>query len=840
MARTILDLDSRDALQPILAGGKGAGLARLRRQGFPVPDGFIVTPAVFQDHIGGFREMLPKQPDACPEAELAHFQAMIIRQPLPARLERDVVAAYRKLGGPVAVRSSMLGEDGARRSFAGQLETFLNVEGEGALVSAIKQCWAALYSPRMARYLASQAGQGYAATANGLSMAVVIQRMVDARAAGVAFSADPITGQRCVLIEAICGLGDSLVRGVAEPDRFLVDSRGVLSEVKCVHPDAPTLQQPEVLALAELVRRVVRKAQAPQDIEWAWDGARFHLLQARIITALVGRHVYSNRMVSEMVPGLIKPLVYSTNTVGMTRNVFGRLFTELIGPSDFDFTRLAVRIHSRIYTDITLLGELLERIGLPANFMEMVTRDEQSDSHRPPLSFKTARAMLRLTRFAWRHSRPAKEIHAFLNDHARTLQAYQDANWQTAEPAELLDQLDTLIACHAQSQWHIFVGPMNMMVRHRILCQWVRRRVADVVPSDLIRGLVGLKALEPNAHLQRLAALARQLDADVKSCLMDGDFATIRSQLARSATGRALTREVDEFLDKYGFLSGSGTDFTLTPWSENAGLIWYSIGRAAESPLVQGVEDIRQTRESARARVRGQLNWWQRQFFDRLLASTIMYIDLRERLSLMMSRDSYQMRRIILALAEHLVHRQAIAERDDVFYLTRDELVALIGQELASADANSLIAARQAEMARDAQLEMPDTICGDQALMPPRAAKVQDCLTGISGSSGWASGRARIILDPSNAPRRLASDDILVVPFSDVGWTPLFAGVSGIVAETGGQLSHTSIVAREYGIPAVVSVKQATRLIQDGQPIAVDGTHGRVCLYHLAELREEQ
>jgi len=588
--------------------------------------------------------------------------------------------------------------------------------------------------------------------------------------------------------------------------------------------------------LARQVRRVARGRGAPQDVEWAWDETGLHLLQARPITSLAGLHIYSNRMVSDMSPGLIKPLVYSTNTVGMARNVFGRLFTELIGPNDFDFTRLAPRIHSRIYTDITMLGELLERVGLPANFLEMVSRDEESEARRPPFSLQTARATLRLMRFAWRHSRPATEIQAFLEDHGPILRSYQNTDWSVIDPPELLAQLDNLIACHAQSQWYVFIGPMNMMIRNRVLSQWVKRRAADVVPSDLIRGLVGLKALEPNAGLQRLATQARQLDDDVKGCLVDSDLLTLHSLLARSEAGRALIRDVEKFLDDYGFLSSNGTDFTATPWRENAELIWHSIGRAAENLPVHSVEDVHLVRERARARVRGQIGLLHRRFFDGLLASTIAYIDLRERISLVMSKDSYQMRRILLALGERLVQRGDLDCRDDLFYLTREELHALTNRQLGAAAAKSLINARRAEMEADAQVTPPTTICGDTLLMPRvLAAYDPDYLTGISGSSGWACGHARIILDPTRAPKRLNNDDVLVVPFSDVGWTPLFSGICGIVAETGGQLSHTSIVAREYGIPAVVSVKQATNIIHDGQPVVVDGTRGRVYLRDLAE-----
>jgi phosphohistidine swiveling domain-containing protein len=214
-----------------------------------------------------------------------------------------------------------------------------------------------------------------------------------------------------------------------------------------------------------------------------------------------------------------------------------------------------------------------------------------------------------------------------------------------------------------------------------------------------------------------------------------------------------------------------------------------------------------------------------------LLTSTVALIDLREQVSLLMSEDAFHMRRIFLALADHLVARSDLAERDDIFYLTYGELVQLVDGQLEPDVVRERVRARKSEMERDAQIEPPDTVCGDAVpTHPVSPLEDQEYLVGISGSSGVAGGSARIVLDPSQAPVSLTLDDILVVPFTDVGWTPLLSGVGGIVAETGGQLSHTAIVAREYGLPAVVSVRQATRLIQDGQRVTVDGSSGRVYL----------
>jgi pyruvate,water dikinase len=236
-------------------------------------------------------------------------------------------------------------------------------------------------------------------------------------------------------------------------------------------------------------------------------------------------------------------------------------------------------------------------------------------------------------------------------------------------------------------------------------------------------------------------------------------------------------------------------------------------------------------RDQTRTQAQAKLGPVHRFAFDRLLHTTTIYMHLRERSSFLISEESFELRRIFLALGDLLVSRQELGHREDVFCLWLDELRQLATGQIEGSVANERIASRRAEMQADGLLDLPDTICGDTVVAYPlEALESQQQLPGISGSSGWAEGQACIVLDPVMAPSRLSERDILVVPFSDVSWTPLFAGIGGIVAETGGQLSHSAIVAREYGLPAVVNVRNATRLIQDGQTIIVDGSRGQVYL----------
>jgi len=832
VSRHVIDLSSRRALDPALSGGKGAGLAWLCQQQCKVPAGFVITTHAFRElDLYGGRVVSGKEGPPSP-AELARMRDQVMTTPIPSDVQRKIERAYSKLGGRVAVRSSMVGEDSSEASFAGQLDTVLGVAGEAALLEAVRACWASLFNPRLWCYRQEVGATRGTAARPIPPMAVVVQKMVEAQAAGVAFSADPITGERHVVIEAVAGLGTALVQGLVEPDRYVVGGQEVHLETTTGENGAPILPTGQILDLAKTVREVACRIPSPQDVEWAWDGARLYLLQCRPISTLASQRVYSANMVSDMLPGLIKPLVWSVSTTSKLENVMGRVFTELVGPSDIDFRKLAKRIHSRIYADNTLIGQLMEQMGLPANLFDVMSRDATAERRsRPPLNLKTLRTLARLVRFSWRHAQIAGEIRVFLERHDHQLEPYRRADWSSQSPEQLLAHAEKLVGLYSETMWFDFIGQLNMMGRNRMMSQLVQRHAPDVPPTDVLRGLRGLKSLETNQMLQRLADQARLLGPTIPMLLMEAEEARIETELAATAGGRALADEVGRFLERFGFLSASGTDLSRTPWSEDPTMIWRSIGLLAAQPARCAAQVAEETRSEAQARVRQNLNRLQRYAFDRLLRSTITYVDLRERTSFLVSEDSFRLRRIYLSLADHLAAGGTLEQQDDVFFLAHDELGDLVYGRLAPQEARDRIAACRAEMAADAEIELPDTIYGDHVPTRPLLRAVGEaCLEGISGSSGLAKGHARIILDPVQARSAFDSDDILVIPFADTSWTPLFCGIGGVVVETGGQLSHSAIVAREYGLPAVVNVKNATRLIHEGQAIVVDGSQGRVYL----------
>jgi pyruvate,water dikinase len=829
MGRFVYPLTDKRAGRRRHSGGKAAVLARLRSLGFNVPDGFVISTEGCTRFIRSAAPELRVSRTASPD-ERARIRNGIARCDPPTDIAAEMLDAYRALGGAVAVRSSMAAEDGETSSFAGQLDSVLGVETEESLLDAVKRCVASAFNERVGGYLRSREAAASPPAPGHACPAVLVQRMIRPRYAGVAFGADPISGRRCVIIEGAPGAG--VAGGTVSPDRYFVDARGGITvERMSTAPEAAPGTE-RLLDLARLVRSISAHLNGPQDVEWAWDGITFHILQARPITSLVGREVFSSRLVSEMIPGTIKPLLWSTNVIDMTDNVFGRIFNALLGNRGIDYSHIVKLIHSRVYVNVTFVSRLLKQIGLPANFFEMVVLDELGEKPRPRLSPRLVVTAARMLAFVCRYGFYSRALESFAALHRNRLDQYRAADWRNAQPDTLLGAIDGLRRGHGETQWFMWISAMNMTVRNKLLKSYLTRRLPGIDPSDLLAGRRGLKSLEPDRDMRIISTRLRAFDHTLQELLARGDDAEIRAHLEETDQGRRIIGEFDRFMARYGFLSTHGTDFSVGPWKENPRLIWTALGRLMSAAPRADREDSRLLREETRRRVASRLNFVQRIIFGRLLGSTLHYVRFRERMSFLMSEDVYEMRRLFRALGDRFAERGALSSSDDIFFCRYEELPAIHAGRLDASAIRSRIAQRRADYAADAEIELEDITCDDTASGRTGSSATTPYLSGIIGCAGFVSGSAVVVSDPTEVSGSLTKRDILIVPFTDVGWTPLFPSIGGLVAETGGQLSHSAIIAREYGIPAVVSVKHATRLIRTGQQIAVDGNTGRVYTDH--------
>ena len=561
---------------------------------------------------------------------------------MPGRLEKDLRQNLARLKGAWAVRSSLVGEDSKTASYAGQLDSFLNLQGEALAVEAVKSCLCSAFNWRLIQYLQEQWALGIDEYARNVSMAVIVQEMVPARVSGVLFTADPVSGRPWTIIEASPGLDESVTKGTGEPDRYIRDEKNSLVKHKPEERSADLLRDDQIRQLEQIGSRIAARSGIPRDIEWAWDGKTIYLLQDRPITTLADRRVYSNRMVSDMLPGLIKPLVWTINAEGKLKNTLGRVFTELIGPSDLDFTKLAKQIHSRLYADNSLLGQLLTRMGLPSNFFEMMSREEKAAGRKRFVpNAKSLCFLFRLGRFGWRNFRSERPLSQAIQNHSRELERFRRCDWNSEDEGALLDQIDRLIDLYSDSMWINFIGPMNMMLRQRILSRLIKKQAPDVEPTDLLRGLMGLKSLETDREIQNLAKCARSLDQAAIGHLTDASDETIRRELEKTETGRAVLQAMDSFLEKYGFLSSLGTDISRPPWMENPVVIWHALAKRIRHPLEKPPVNLDEIREETQRRVRARLRRGQRMIYDRSLRSLIQYVRLREQSSFLVSEDSF-------------------------------------------------------------------------------------------------------------------------------------------------------------------------------------------------------
>ncbi len=816
MRRYVIDLYDRSARREELAGGKAAMLAKIHAIGFNVPPGFVISTDVFRLLTGNMR---PKK-------------GMFLGIEFPRDVASAIRKKFRQLEGPAAVRSSLMGEDSTQASHAGQLDSFLGLETEAELFDSIRKVYESLFGPRWSSYY-SRIGDATKDpfSPGGVSMAVLVQRMVKADYGGVAFSADPGTGRVCTIVEAVPGMPSDVVGGKTNPDRYVLDSRGVLESRETPDPDRSVLDEDQLRELARIAAEISFELETPQDIEWAFGESGFQVLQARPITPLAGKNIYSRKLAADMAPGLIKPLYWSTNILDMARNVFGRVFSEILGPGALEPEDLVRCIRSRVFANVTLFADLFARIGLPINLFEVLARGDSAIRKRPRITPRFILSAGKLLLFVGRHGWSAGRAEKFLRRHGLAMKSLKAENWSQAGIERIAGALRDLRLLHGDTQWYMWTTAICMMARKKMMSGFLADRCNEVDPLDLLAGYLDLKSLEPNEAMMAIAGRARALDPDLATVLIEGNDAVIRGRLAGVDGGDEILTGFDDFMALYGHLSASGTDFTVPPWKENPGLIWSTIGRMASGHGKGARAAPTEVRKEATGRALAGMNPLDGLLFSRLLDGTVTYLKLRERVSFCMSEDAFEMRRLYLALGEDLVRRGQINLADDIFYLMSDELDDLFTGSGDSAAVREKIGIRKAVLEKDAGVELADIVCGEEPDTDPcPVIGDAETLVGIPGSPGLADGCARVLTNPYDFRPGNSDNDILVVPFMDVGWTPLFSSIAGIVAETGGQLSHSAIIAREFGLPAVVGVRRATQIITDGQPIGIDGGRGIVHL----------
>jgi pyruvate,water dikinase len=699
---------------------------------------------------------------------------------------------------PLVVRSSAIGEDSETASAAGQYESLLNITSQPALEQAILRCQASYNLPAAARYRQDR-GVG----ANG--MAVIVQQQIQGIWSGVAFSRDPIARQgEAVVIEALPGMAAEVVSGRKTPEQYRVWLSETNLTESWILPDHLNLaiegqgeMPPRLLQqVAYLARQIeARYHGIPQDIEWTYDGQQLWLLQARPITTLLP--IWTRKIAAEVIPGFIRPLTWSINRP-LTCGVWGEIFTLVLGEraKGLEFEETATLHRSAAYFNASLLGDIFRRMGLPAESLEFLTRGAKFS--KPPLSatLRNTPGLLRLARSEWRlqqdFDRDTEQI--FRPGFA----ALKSQPVETLAPDALLSRIEQILALLKRATYYSIMAPLSAALRQALF------RAQTQLDNSQMPEVAAIRSL------QTLATTSRPL-IDLNRVNHSGSlsWSDVSAQLAATSEGQAVLHQFEQWLDQYGYLSEVGTDIAVPTWREDP--------RPVQELLIQFWQH-----PPAPSPPASQPNSWQRRQAQQRL-------NLKGRVTACYSQLLAELRWSFVALEQHWLQTGLLEQPGDLFFLTFDEIQQLVANAASLPNLAESIAQRRLQLEHDRQLTPPLLVYGNTPPVLFQPAPVADAkrLQGIAASPGQVEGQV-LVLQTFQDSSAIDRNTILVVPYTDSGWAALLARAGGLIAEVGGQLSHGAIVAREYGIPAVMNVANATQTLQNGQQVRIDGATGTI------------
>ncbi len=850
--RLVIALTSIRDGETALVGSKAMGLARLSRMGPAIPPGFCVTTEAFSIHVdGAFTESA--ESDRTPGG----IRDRISRIEISNELSTLIADHYEQIGGTVVVRSSATAEDLPGHSFAGQYDTFLNVTGAQACVEAVKKCWAALWTQRAYLYR-----QGHGFDHRKARMAVIVQRQIEPAAAGVVFTLDPVTGSRSrIVIEACAGLGERLVCGRADPDRIVLRKKNlslVRQTTPCDQGQEPVLDLKSAKRLARLARRIERDSGCAQDIEWAIQTGKIWFLQARPITATpepkswADRQVWTNANTGEVLPDVVTPLTWSVVDVLFCRAVEQAFALACIKLGDH---RLVDRVGGRIYFNInTCLGALkclpvLRNLDFQAVFggkqshMVDLGQLDLPDEDIPHLKFGLGHMLLKTPGLIFRiltyKPKKAEPIIALVTNELARLQSRDIAGMNVEELAGSftadIGRFDAILAepCMRHGVLYGFVGFASLQMLATVCTRWFGSE-GNSIANRLLAAQGGMDDAEAGLDLWRLARKAHEF-REVERIVLDGDsWDQTAQRLSQTVGAETFLKAWDAFMARHGHHCRGELELGNTRWSEEPDYILsvvrnYLGGLGQADPLVNHsryAEERKELIQSCRRRLK---NPFKRFVFNRLLARAQEFSLGRENTKSDFARIVALWRKMLIELGRRLHDSGVLLAAQDIVFLRIDEIEPVTcGQ--AQFDVGQVIAQRRAEYEQNASVVPPMVVFGQfdpTTATPETEGKEVESFRGLAVSSGVARGKARVILKADTAQQVLPGE-ILIAPFADPGWTPYFIPAAGIIMDQGGILSHGAIIAREYGIPAVVNVGPATKTIRTGQTIEVDGDRGIV------------
>jgi phosphoenolpyruvate synthase/pyruvate phosphate dikinase len=851
------------------AGGKGANLGELSGiKGIRVPDGFCVTTEAYKKVTESNAELNSLLDEltrlkAEERENISKISAMIRmaieRVPISKDITEEIEGYLAKFGekDAFAVRSSATAEDLPTASFAGQQDTYLNVIGKEVILKHISKCWASLFTDRAVIYRL-QNGFDH----RKVRLAVVVQQMVFPQAAGILFTADPVTGNRKVLsIDASFGLGEAMVSGLVNADNYQVCDHKIIDkristkklaiyalkdggtkeqEIEPGQQNRQALTDEQILQLERIGRKIEEHFGRPQDIEWCLAGDTFYIVQSRPITTLFPipeandkeNHVYVSVGHQQMMTDAMKPLglsIWLLTTRAPMRTAGGRLFIDIT-------TMLASPAGRETLVNVTLgksdplIKDALTTIIEREDFIKLLPDDKKeagpgkSDKAVSPVNYQTL------------NEYDPTIVSDLIKSSETSIEALKQ-NIQTKSGEDLYDfilediQQLKKIAFDPQSFGVLMTGINASFWINDKMNEWLgEKNAADILAQSVPNNITS----EMGLALLNVADVIRPYPK-VINYLQHVKSDNFLSELVQFEGGQETRDAIYAYLDKYGMRCAGEIDITRTRWSEKPlTLVPLILSNIKNFEPDAGNQKFEQGRQGALKK--------EQELLDRLAQlpdgeqkakETKRMIDLVRNFSGYREYPKYGFinryfvyKQALLKEAEQLVQANVIHEKEDIYYLSFEELREVVRTNKPD---NKIISKRKDEYKLYEKLNPPRVITSDGEIIAGKYNREDlpaGALAGMAVSSGVIEGRARVILKMEDAD--IEDGDILITTFTDPSWTALFVSIKGLVTEVGGLMTHGAVIAREYGLPAVVGVENATRLIKDGQRIRVNGTDGYV------------
>ena len=849
-------------------GGKGANLGELSKiEGIQVPDGFCITTEAYKKvtannrELNGFLDELSQLKSGDLQAvskTSAKIRALIENISIPDDVAQEIesyLANFNKQEA-FAVRSSATAEDLPTASFAGQQDTYLNVIGEVAVLKHISKCWASLFTDRAVIYRLQNSFDH-----RKVQLSVVVQKMIFPQAAGILFTADPVSGNRKMLsIDASFGLGEALVSGLVNADNYQVCNRRIINKkisikklaiyalkdggtksqaLSAGEQNSQVLTDEQILQLEQLGRKIEQHFGHPQDIEWCLVDGRFYIVQSRPITTLYpipegndqGNHVYISVGHQQMMTDAMKPLGLSLWQLRAARPMFkagGRLFVDVTDSLATPAGR--ANLLDAMGQHDPLIKDALITITERDDFIKQLP-----DDGKGPVLVKSTKGLSAADILAQIGNDPV--IVAGL---IKTNEASVETLKQNIQTKSGPDLFDFILQDIEQSKKMIFDSQhMGVIIAAMNASSWLNEKMEEWLgeknPADTlsqsapnnITSEMGLALLDVADVIRPYPALINYLQETKK-----GDFL---DDLIQFDGGKETRNAIYAYLEKYGMRCAGEIDITNTRWSEKPSilipLILSNIKNfepdAGKRKFEQGKQEALKKENELLGRLAHLPGGEQKKLETKQMISLLRnFAGYREYPKYGIVNRFFVYKQALLKEVEKLIDAHVFHEKEDSYYLTFEELREVVRTHQID---YQLIVKRKEEYSKYGKLTPPRVITSDGEIITGKYNHENlpaEAIIGLAVSSGMIEGRARVILNMEDAD--LEDGDILVTSFTDPSWTPLFVSIKGLITEVGGLMTHGAVIAREYGLPAVVGVENATKLIKDGQRIRLNGTDGYV------------